>query len=191
MGDLPRLPSESGDRVAAYRDYLCLLARMQLASRWMAKIDLSGIVQQTLLDAVRSQLPQSEEELLVFLRRVLVNNLRDELRRQKRGKRDVRREISLEEAIDQSSHQLEVWLASDSSTPSVKLARADELRRLASALWNLPEDQRLVVELHHLQGLSLAETAERLNRSREATSALMYRALKRLRQHLDRLGDSK
>lgn len=179
---------DTGTRVAAWGDYLSLLVRMQLAARWSARIDVSGIVQQTLLDAMKSALPESDEELLVFLRRILANNLRDELRRHSRARRDVRREIPLDDLLEQSSQRIEGWLAADTSTPSARMSRTEDLCRLAAALASLPDDQRLVVELHHLQGLPLAATAERLGRTKEATSALMYRALKKLRERMDRMG---
>jgi RNA polymerase sigma-70 factor (ECF subfamily) len=179
---------ETASRVAAYRDYLCLLVRLQLAAKWATKIDVSGVVQQTLWDASRSALPEPDSDLLACLRRILANNLRDEIRRQTRVKRDVRREISLDAALDQSSQRIEGWLTSQTSTPSQRLIRVDELCRLSAVLSELSEDQRRVVELHHLQGLPLAVTAERLGRTKEATSALLYRALKRLRERLDHQG---
>ena len=181
---------ETASRVAAYRDYLCLLVRLQLAAQWATKIDVSGVVQQTLWEASRSPLPEPDSDLLACLRRILANNLRDEIRRQTRAKRDVRRDISLDAALDESSQRIEGWLASQASTPSQRLSRMDELCKLAAALAELSEDQRRVVELHHLQGFPLAITAERLGRTKEATSALIYRALKRLRERLDPRGET-
>jgi RNA polymerase sigma-70 factor (ECF subfamily) len=180
----------TANRVAAYRDYLCLLVRLQLAAQWAGKIDVSGVVQQTLCEAIRSQLPESDVELLACLRRIVANNLRDEIRRQTRAKRDVRREMSLDAALEQSSQRIEGWLVGQTSTPSRRLVRMEELCRLAAAMAELSEDQRRVVELHHLQGLPLAVTAERMGRTKEATSALIYRALKRLRERLDQRGEA-
>lgn len=183
-------PSSVASRVAEYRDYLCLLVRLQLAARLAGKIDVSGVVQQTLWEATRFPLPESEDELLACLRKMLANNLKDEIRKQTAAKRDVRRELSLEAALDQSSQRMENLLAGQTSSPSERLVRTEELCRLAAVLAELSEEHRRVVELYHLQGLPLAITAQRMGRTKEATSALLYRALKRLREHLDRRGDS-
>jgi RNA polymerase sigma-70 factor (ECF subfamily) len=180
----------TASRVSKYREYLCLLVRLEAAARWTNKIDVSGVVQQTLWEATQSPLPESDNDLVICLRKILTNNLRDEIRKQTAAKRDVRRELSLEAALDQSSDRLENLLAGQGSSPSQRMVRTEELCRLAAALAELSEDHRRVVELYHLQGLPLAITAQRMVRTKEATSALLYRALKRLRERLDRSGES-
>lgn len=173
------------DAYSQHREYLLLLGRMQLAGDLVGKVDLSGVVQQTLWEAGQSTFPIEEHERLAWLRRIMANNLRDEIRKLTAARRDVRREASLDAALDESSNRLENWLAQQSSSPSQRMIRAEELNRLARGLAELAEDQRIAIELHHLQGQPLAVVAEQLGRTREATAALLYRALKKLRQRLD------
>lgn len=167
-----------------FRSYLMLLARLQLDTRARAKLDPSDIVQHTLLEAhaKMQQFRGDDEALAAWLRSALANNLRDALRAMRRGKRDVRREASLDAALQDSSARLGGLLATDESSPSVKAGRNEQLLRLAASLDQLPEGQRRAIVLHHLHGWSLAETAADLNRSESATAGLLHRGLKRLRE---------
>jgi RNA polymerase sigma-70 factor (ECF subfamily) len=174
------------DDLERYRDYLHLLARLHLDARLRGKIDLSGVVQQTLLEAHQAWRSQQDRGApTVWLRRILANNLTDEVRKRTAAVRDVQRERSLEQAMDASSARLAAWVQADQSSPSQHAQREEELSRLAAALARLPDDQRTAVELHHLQGLPLADVAAQLERSKGATAALLFRALKKLRQFLE------
>jgi RNA polymerase sigma-70 factor (ECF subfamily) len=53
----------------------------------------------------------------------------------------------------------------------------------------LPPDQQRVVELHHLQGLPVAEVADQMGRSKPAVVGLLFRGLKKLRQLLQAQGE--
>src|SRR5687767_10453071 len=96
-----------------YRDYLCLLARLQLDPRLRAELDSSDVAQQTLLKAQQNLdqfRGQNEAELKGWLRRILANTLTDLLRRlQRRG--DMER--SLEAAVEESSARLDAWLVDE------------------------------------------------------------------------------
>ena len=180
--------AESVPDLERYREYLRLLARLQLDAHLQGKVDLSGAVQQTLLEAHQAleQLqPLSDTQKAAWLRRALSRNLIDEVRRLSRASRDVTLERSLEAALEESSARLEGWLATERSSPSEQAVRNEQLLRLADALAALPEEQRTAVELHHLQGRPLAEIAERLQRSRGAVGALLLRAMKKLRRLLE------
>jgi RNA polymerase sigma-70 factor (ECF subfamily) len=174
---------DSFDDLERYREYLALLARLQLGSRLRGKIDLSGVVQQTLLEAHQAQQnnPGSSRGYMAWLRQILANNLRDEIRKVSGPARNVKRERSLEAELDQSSVRVEAWLAADQSSPSEHAIRQERLLMLADALAQLPDDQRRAIEMHHLQGQPLATVAEELQRDKGAVAALLYRGLKKLR----------
>jgi RNA polymerase sigma-70 factor (ECF subfamily) len=180
-------PEGDGPDLERYREYLRALARLQLDDRLRGKLDPSGVVQQTLLEAhqARDQLRGlTDAQLAAWLRRALAHNLADEARRLGAQVRDVGRERPLERAVDESSARLEALLAAEQASPSQQAVRQEDLLRLAEALSGLPEDQRVAVELHHLEGRTLAETAEALGRTRAAVASLVFRGLRNLRQRL-------
>lgn len=163
-----------------YRDYLHLLARLQVPGRLRARFDASDVVQLTLLEAHRAEGLAGMEEpaRLVFLRRALANNLADLARHHAAGKRDVGRE----QAMEASSARLEQWLAAGDSSPSRRAWRQEELLALAGALMRLPPEQRLAVEMKHLQGATVAEVAEAMGKTETAVGGLLRRGLAKLRE---------
>jgi len=70
----------------------------------------------------------------------------------------------------------------DSRTPSRVLAEHQAVEALLARLDALPGDYRQAILLSKIEGLSTAEMAERLGRSREAASLLLHRAVKRFRE---------
>jgi RNA polymerase sigma-70 factor (ECF subfamily) len=171
-------------QIERYRDYLQLLARCQLDARLRAKIDPSDVVQQTMVKAVQNHEQfrgQSDAELAGWLRRILANTMTDAVRK---FQREVKLQYSLEHAVETSSQKLEAWLAADQSTPSEKTSQHEQLQRLAAALGRLPDDQRTVVELHHIQRLSVAEISTELGRTEASVAGLLRRGLKALRAEL-------
>jgi RNA polymerase sigma-70 factor (ECF subfamily) len=165
-----------------YREYLRLVARLQLDPRLRGQLDPSDIVQQTLLkaherfDQFRGQ---SDDELRAWLRAILARTLVDAVRKFGRQKGDRAR--SLEAALEQSSAKLEVFLASEESSPSQGAPRADRLIDLADTVARLPEDQRMAVELRYLSGLAVPDVAEQMGRSTLSVTGLLYRGMKALR----------
>src|ERR1700676_5613363 len=122
---------DAGD-LERHREYLLLLARLHLDPRLHGKVDLSGVVQQTMLEA-----HQARPCATAWLRRALANNLTDEVRKLTAAARDVQRERSLEQALNASSVRIEAWLAAEQSSPSQRAMREEELSLLALALAQL------------------------------------------------------
>jgi RNA polymerase sigma-70 factor, ECF subfamily len=173
-------PGDDGQWLERHRAYLTLLVRAHGNARQTAKFDASDVVQQTLLDAFakRDQFRgATEAELTGWLREILKHNLVDAQRHQQRGKRDVRREQSLEDAIDASFSRTHQWLVAVQSSPSQHAVRQEDLVRLSEALEELPEAQHEAIVRHHLQGLKLSEVAAGMGRSEAAVAGLLYRGL--------------
>jgi RNA polymerase sigma-70 factor (ECF subfamily) len=180
-------PVIRGSGLERFRNYLRLLAELQFDAQLQAKLDPSDIVQQTLLQAHKAEHQfrgKSDGEKAAWLRQILAHNLANALRDLRREKRDIARERSLEEAIEQSSARVEAWLAIEQSSPSQHAEKNEQLLRLAEALAELPQAQREAVVLHHLQGWPLGELARHLNRSEGAVAGLLHRGFKKLRELL-------
>ena len=174
-------------RLARFRTYLHLLVRLHLDPRLRGKVDLSGVVQQTLWEGHRALgplPPPGDAQLAALLRRLLANNLADEVRKCYADKRDAGRERSLDVTLEESSARLEALLAADQSSPEQRAGLNEELLRLAGALERLPEAQRQAVELHYLRGWRLEEIAGHLGRGRSAVAGLLHRGLDKLREYL-------
>jgi RNA polymerase sigma-70 factor (ECF subfamily) len=158
---------------------------MHWDARLQGKADPADLVQQTMLEAFEN-LSQfrgtNDAELAKWLRKILAHNLADLFRSMGRDKRNVSLEKSLEEALDESSSRIDEMLAADQSSPSKQASRAEELKKLADNIARLPSPQREAVVFHHLQGLTLAETANAMERSAEAVAGLIRRGLKKLRE---------
>ena len=185
MSDSP--PRKTAGDFEEFRSYLGLLARMQLPQRIQSRLDASDIVQLTMLQAVNGAddfRGSTKAEKAAWLRQILARNLAHALRDNRRQKRDVRREQSLEASLNASSMRLGDWLAAEQSTPSQKAAFNEQVLKMAQALEQLPDDQRRAIELHYWQGLKLAEVAEALERTTPSIAGLLHRGLKTLRKEL-------
>jgi RNA polymerase sigma-70 factor (ECF subfamily) len=72
----------------------------------------------------------------------------------------------------------------DTKTPSRLMAQQQAVERLLTRLDLLPEAYREALILAKIEGLTTAEIAQRLGKSRDAVALLVYRALKRYREVL-------
>jgi RNA polymerase sigma-70 factor (ECF subfamily) len=169
-----------------YRQYLSLLARMQVSRRLQGKIDASDLVQEAFLDAhrhFRQFRGTNENQLLQWLRQILAAKLADHWRRYLGAKRrDVRQEQALAAELDRSSAQLGAALAASISSPSQQASRREQAVLLADALGELPEHYREVLVLRHLEGLTFPQVADRMGRTLDSVEKLWLRALARLRE---------
>ena len=114
-----------GQLLALYTNYLKLLVSAQLDNRLRARVSPSDIVQESFYEAHRDFgdfRGSSIGEFVVWLRRIVVNNiLRVVEQHVLAEKRDVRREVSLEEIgrrLEKSTVRLESFLAEQAESPS-------------------------------------------------------------------------
>ncbi len=174
-----------------YRNYLTLLARVQIGRRIQAKVDVADVLQDVSLEVHRrigGFRGGSEGEFLAWLRQILGGVLANQLRRYLGAKRrDVRLERDLGEDLDRSSRAMASPLAAAGSSPSAQASRREQAVLLADAINGLPTDYREVIILRQLEGLSFPEVAERMGRTQDSVKNLWARALAKLRRGLEAL----
>lgn len=177
-----------GQLFEIYRQYLKLLAHMEIDQRFQAKIDPSDIVQETFLEAHRDFgkfRGTTERELMAWLRQILAGNLTDHVKRYYGAqRRDVRMERSVQDEIDRSSCAMDRGLFAKQSSPSENAARRERAVLLADALEKLSTDHREVLVLRHLKGLKFPDVARRMGRSVGSVQQLWARAIAQLRRQL-------
>lgn len=178
-----------GQLLELYRNYLALMARLQVGRRLQGKVDSADLVQETFLEAHRDFgdfRGRTEAELLAWLRRILAANLANQVRRYcGTQRRDLNLERDLDREIDQSWRVLDRGLIAPQSSPSQQAARRERAVLLADALGRLPDDYREAIVLRHLEGLSFPEVAGRMGRTEDSVKKLWARALARLRRALE------
>ena len=177
-----------GRLLELYRNYLRLLARIEIGQRLQAKLDASDLVQETLLEAHRNFNKfqgVSEPQFLRWLRQIMAANLANLLRRYfgTQG-RDIRLERDLAVHLDQSSQFVDQGLIDRETSPSQQAARREQAVLLADALERLPQDYREVIILRHFEGLPFPEVSRRMDRSLDSVEKLWVRGLARLRHEM-------
>src|SRR5689334_19688052 len=107
-----------------FRAYLECLTYITIDPRLRRRFGFSDIIQKTLMEAWQTlgrietlEAPAQKR----WLRRMLINNLSEEIKKHKAAARDYRLEQPLEEALEQSSYRLQDCLAADESLPEEKL----------------------------------------------------------------------
>jgi RNA polymerase sigma-70 factor (ECF subfamily) len=171
-----------GKLLELHRGYLRALAQRELGGGLAARVDASDLVQQTCLSAYRN-FPQFHEQEVgkfgAWLRRIHERNINDAVRAAKAARRAVDKEQPLD------AHWQEAIVFSQEPSPSGRAMAGEQAVMLALAMEDLPKDQREAVRLRHLEGLRLAEIADRLGRSEEAVAGLLKRGMLKLRKWLN------
>jgi RNA polymerase sigma-70 factor (ECF subfamily) len=154
-------------------------ARSRVGRALLARESISDLVQSACREVIKD-LPLTQPENEARFRRLLFlaveRKMVDHVRFHGRQKREPERTWG---SVDGSSADSPEARATD-LTPS-KPAMAQEVQeKIARALQKLPEDQREVIRLSRVVGLSRAEIARTMDRSPAAIRELLHRALARL-----------
>ncbi|HEY75414.1 MAG TPA: sigma-70 family RNA polymerase sigma factor [Thermoflexia bacterium] len=118
-----------------------------------------------------------------WLLRIVANRCYDELRRQKR------RPTTSWEAFGEIDEEANPALINGGESPEERAERAELARFLQAAISTLPPDQRVVLVLSDVEGLSYAEIAETVRVPVGTVKSRLARARARLRDLLQERGE--
>ncbi len=185
-----------GDRAAVtellggYRERLRRMVTTRLDTRLITRIDPSDVVQETLIVAAGNLPSYVRKQPMPFypwLRRLALQRLTDLQRKHLYAeRRSVLREVNLPTGDDSSVHDLARYLLDQDPGPHSEAVAVERGAVLRRALESLEETQREVLILHYVEDLSLAAAAEVLQITADAARMRHFRALKQLRELLER-----
>jgi len=144
-------------------------------------------VQETFLEA-RRDFPQfhgsTEEELLAWLRRLLLNNLSNFVRRYREtAKRRVGDEVSLDAL--QTTSAPSAGLAADTLSPCQQALDREQGELLREAVARLPEEHRQIIMLWHQEERSFEDIARLLGCAPNTVRNKWLKAIKQLQTDLE------
>lgn len=170
-----------------YRNYMTVLARAEMSPAVQTRVDASDIVQETMFELHKnfSQFRGStEKELLAWLRRSLIRNILDQIKRQRAARRDVRREHRMGTTEHSGAVMLD-QLCANISSPSQQVSRVEQSVRVANALASLSPNYRDVIMLRNIHRLEFRKIGEQMGKSHGATRMLWLRALEAFKKALE------
>ena len=177
--------SAMGQLLGECRPYLLAIANVELDDEINAKVGASDIVQNSILSAQRcigDFHGGNRDELLAWLRGILIKDLQQAHRHYRAAKRHVGRETLLR---DDSLSGQSIPLLDTGDSPSTAAVVREQQEHLYRAMNTLREDERRVIELRNWQRLSFAKIGEQMGRSAGAARKLWSRAIVRLKEILD------
>jgi len=121
---------------------------------------------------------KNKGDFLRWLSKIAENRLRDNLDKLHADKRDIRKEVRLDNYGPTTAGRfVRTPGPIDATTPSVIMSRKEELDKLEKAIDQLKPEYREVIVLTKIEGLSYKEISERLGKSNEAVRKLVSRAI--------------
>ena len=176
-----------------YRDRLKRLVHLRLSRRLSGRVDDSDVVQEALME-ISKKLPEYVQApqlpLFLWLRHMTGLKLAEIHRRHLGSQlRDADREVSLHRGglPEADSASLAAQLLGKLTTPSQAAIKAEQRIYVQEALNSMDPIDREVLALKHFEQLSTSEIAQVLGLSKAGAGSRYLRAIKRLRDILERI----
>ena len=164
-----------------YGERVRRIIRLRMGREIRPRLDSVDLVQDALLLALSGLgnfTYKNEGDFLRWLSRITQNALRDNLDKLYTDKRDIRKEVRLENyEQNTSSGFVGTPEAIEVTTPSVIMSKKEDLDKLEKAIDELKPDYREVIVLSKIDGLSYKEIGDRLGKSIDSVGHLLSRAM--------------
>lgn len=188
----------TGDKVAIdhlvmlHRDRLKRMIVARMDQRLNRRMDASDVIQEMHVE-ISKRLPEylskPDVPYFVWLRFLARQKLAELIRRNVLTKaRDVRREQPLHQGFADSSIALSRYLSGQVESPSSALRKLELRELLTSMIGTLPETDREILLLRHVEQLTTAEAAAELDITENTCRQRHLRALRRMKELLEKAG---
>ena len=179
--------AKDGDKSAldqlygAYAERVWWMVRLRMGKELRSKLESMDLVQETLIRALNGLddfTYKSEGDFVRWLSKIVQNELRGSLKKLHAAKRDIRKEVRLDNyRLTTAGGFVGTPGLIDATTPSVIMSRKEDLAKLEKAIDKLKPEYREVIVLTKIEGLSYEEIGNRLDKSPDAVRMLATRAM--------------
>ena len=164
-----------------YGERVRRVIRLRMGNELRSRLESMDMVQDVLMCAFRDLEEftyTSEGDFMRWLGQIAENRIRDNLDKLHADKRDIRKEIPLQDgSMTSNDDRARVFEPARNTTPSVILSKKEELDKLEKAIDKLKPEYREVIIWAKIDGLSYKEIDNRLGKSADAAGHLLLRAM--------------
>lgn len=164
-----------------YSERVRRIIRLRMGPELRTKLESMDLVQDALISTLRGLenfTYKNEGDFLRWVSKIAENRIRDNLDKLHADKRDIRKEIPLNNYRPATQDGfIGIGGPIDSTTPSVIISKREDLDKLEKAIDKLKPEYREVIVLTKMEGLSYEKVGDRLGKSPDAVRMLLSRAM--------------
>lgn len=157
------------------------IVRLRMGGELRSKLESMDIVQDSLMSALRDLKDfkySNEGDFLRWLSKIAENQIRGNLDQLHAAKRDMGKEVPLEQRSTHTHNSDgQALYPVSQTTPSLIFSRREDLDKLEHAMDLLKPAHRQVIILARIEGLAHKDIATRMDKSPDAVGMLLSRAL--------------
>ncbi len=157
------------------------IIRMRMGPELRSKMESMDLVQDAFISALRSLdnfTYKNEGDFLRWISKIAENRIRDNVDKIHANKRDIRKEKPLiTNRTNTQNTFVGVNSPIDATTPSLIISKREDLNKLEKAMDKLKSEDKEVIKLTKIDGLSCKQVAEKMGKTTDATRMLLSRAI--------------